>query len=108
MAAADPPKMSVNKTVEWFRKVAIAEGVSFLLLLFIAMPLKYLANWPYAVKYIGWAHGVLFVALLILAFETKSILKKNFAWLVKAFVASILPFGTFVLEKQMKNNGDFN
>lgn len=90
------------KTVNLFRKIALAEGVSFLLLLLVAMPLKYMAGWPYAVKYLGWAHGVLFVAFLALALEVKGILGKNFGWLVWAFVASLLPFGTFVLDKQLQ------
>lgn len=94
--------MLVNKTVSWFRRIAIAEGISFLVLLLIAMPLKYFANLPEAVKIVGWAHGILFVAFLILAFEVKSTLNKNFGWLIKAFIASILPFGTFVLDRQLQ------
>ena len=88
--------------LQWFRRIAIAEGISFLVLLFIAMPLKYLAGWPMAVKLVGWAHGVLFVAFLIMAFEVKIMLGKNFGWFMKAFLASILPFGTFILDKQLK------
>ncbi|MCH5690241.1 DUF3817 domain-containing protein [Niabella sp. W65] len=42
-------------------KIAFLEGISYLLLLLVAMPLKYLADIPEGVKYIGWAHGVLFV-----------------------------------------------
>lgn len=95
-----------SNTLNWFRKIAIAEGISFLVLLLIAMPLKYLADWPLGVKLVGWAHGILFVVFLALAFETKSILNKNFGWLVKAFIASILPFGTFVLESQMRKKGE--
>lgn len=99
--------MKTNNTVHWFRRVAIAEGVSFLLLLLVAMPLKYGAGWPHGVKWVGWAHGVLFVAFLALALEVKGALNKPFSWLVKAFVASVLPLGTFVLERQMKKAGDF-
>lgn len=99
---------SNNATLSWFRKVAIAEGISFLVLLLIAMPLKYLAGLPQMVKIVGWAHGILFVAFLALAFEVKSLLNKNFLWLVKAFAASLVPAGTFVLDKNMKKNGDFN
>ena len=57
-------------TLSIFRKVAVAEGISYVLLVFIAMPLKYWAEMPLAVKYTGWAHGVLFmmyVVLLIMA-----------------------------------------
>jgi integral membrane protein len=97
-----------NTTLTWFRRVAIAEGISFLVLLLIAMPLKYLAGLPQMVKIVGWAHGVLFVAFLALAFEVKSLLNKNYSWMVQAFVASLLPAGTFVLDKRMKRNGDFD
>jgi len=92
--------MKSHKLITWFRRVAIAEGLSFLVLLFIAMPLKYFAGLPEAVKIVGWSHGVLFVAFLALAYEVKTSLNKNFTWLVKAFIASILPFGTFVFDRQ--------
>ncbi len=97
-----------NTTLSWFRKIAIAEGISFLVLLLIAMPLKYFAGLPKIVTIVGWAHGVLFVAFLALALEVKSLLNKNFSWLVQAFLASLLPAGTFVLKKRMKTNGNFD
>lgn len=92
----------MKKTFSWFRKVAFAEGVSFLLLLFVAMPLKYFANMPLAVKIMGSLHGVLFVAFVVLAWEVKGDNQKGFLWLVKAFLASLLPFGTFVMDKEWK------
>lgn len=85
-----------------FRIVAIAEGISFLVLLLIAMPLKYVFYLPQAVKVCGWIHGALFIAYLYLAFEVMGSLKKNFAWFAKAFAAAILPCGTFVFDKQLK------
>lgn len=85
-----------------FRKIALMEGISFLVLLFIAMPLKYLANLPMAVTVVGGLHGVLFIAFLYFAWEVKSDHKKDFIWLVKAFLASILPFGTILMDKQWK------
>ena len=99
--------MTNNRTLRTFRTVAIAEGVSFLVLLLIAMPLKYFAGRPEAVQVVGWAHGVLFVGFLALAMKVYNELNKPFSWLVKAGFASILPLGTFVLERQMKKNGDF-
>ena len=99
---------SKNSTLSWFRRIAIAEGISFLVLLLVAMPLKYLAGLPLMVKLVGWAHGVLFVAFIALALAVKALLRKNFGWLVKAFIASLLPAGTFVLENNMKKKGDFN
>ena len=92
----------MKKTFSWFRKVAMAEGVSFLVLLFIAMPLKYFANMPMAVKIMGGLHGVLFVTFVVLAWEVKSDNRKSFLWLVKAGLASLLPFGTFVMDKEWK------
>ncbi len=92
----------MKKTFRWFRKVAFAEGVSFLVLLFAAMPLKYFAHMPLAVTVVGGLHGVLFVAFAILAREVKSDYKKDFKWLMRAGLASILPFGTFVMDKQWR------
>lgn len=83
-----------------FRTVAIAEGISFLLLLFIAMPLKYLADMPLAVKYTGWAHGVLFIAYWIAAVPLFTKLKWDAERIVGLGLASVLPFGTFVLERK--------
>ena len=94
--------MKSRKTVNWLRKAAIAEGISFILLLFIAMPLKYFADLPIAVMIAGSIHGILFLAFMGLAFEVKSLLNKNFSWFAKAFLAAILPFGTFVFDKELK------
>jgi integral membrane protein len=92
-----------NNLVNWFRKVAIAEGISFLVLILIAMPLKYFAGLPEAVKMVGWAHGVLFVGYQVLAFGVMVNAGKNFFWLMKAFIASLVPFGTFVFDRQYQN-----
>lgn len=86
------------KTFLWFRKIAIAEGISFLILLLVAMPLKYFAGFPLAVTIIGSFHGILFVAFVVLAWEVKTDLR----WFGKALLASVLPFGTIVMDKQWK------
>jgi len=91
-----------HKTFDWFRKIALAEGTSFLVLLLVAMPLKYMANWPLGVTVMGGLHGVLFIAFIYLAWEVKSDYKKSWGWLFKAFIASILPFGTFIMDRQWK------
>lgn len=85
-----------------FRKIAFAEGVSFLVLLLIAMPLKYFAGMPMAVTVVGGLHGVLFVAFAVYAWEVKTTYKKDFRWLMKAGLASLLPFGTFYMDKEWK------
>ena len=91
-----------NSTLGKFRLVALLEGISFLVLLFIAMPLKYGADMPLAVKYTGWAHGVLFVLYVILLIQVWVEYNWKFTKVVLAFVASLLPFGTFVLDRNLK------
>lgn len=105
------PEDFMTKTFNWFRKIAFAEGVSFLVLLGIAMPLKYFAGLPIAVTIVGSLHGILFIAFMVLTWEVKDepiVLKwkKNFSWLALCFLAAILPFGTFVLDKQLKKEQD--
>ena len=85
----------MKKTYTWFRKIALAEGVSFLLLLFIAMPLKYMADWPLGVTIVGGLHGLLFVAFIVMMFEVKREFKRDWGWTARAFLASMVPFGTF-------------
>ena len=92
----------MKKTYSWFRKIAFAEGVSFLVLLFIAMPLKYLASLPVAVTLVGGLHGLLFIGFMVMIWEVKNEYKKDWTWVAKALVASILPFGTFVMDKEWK------
>ena len=94
--------MKSTNLFNWFRKIAVAEGVSFLVLLLVAMPLKYMADMPMAVTIAGSIHGLLFVSFMILAYMSKEEYKKNFKWMLKAFIASILPFGTFVMDKEWK------
>jgi integral membrane protein len=86
-----------------FRKIAFFEGISFLLLLLVAMPLKYMGGIPMAVTVMGSIHGILFIAFIILAWEIKTSYKKPLGWFAKAFLASILPFGTFIADKYWKN-----
>lgn len=88
------------KILSFFRVIAFAEGISFLLLLLIAMPLKYYANLPEVVMYCGWVHGIIFILYLILAFELGARLNKGFIWLVGAFIASIMPLGAFIFDRQ--------
>lgn len=87
-------------TIRRFRWVAILEGISFLVLLFIAMPLKYMADMPLPVKYVGWAHGILFICYIILAIPLFTRLKWPIERVYGVGIASLLPFGTFVLERR--------
>jgi integral membrane protein len=95
-------KDNKQKLLHRFRMVGIAEGISFLVLLLIAMPLKYFLNYPEAVKIMGWIHGALFVTFIYFAFEVMGTLNKNFIWFLKAFAAAFIPLGTFIFDKQLK------
>lgn len=86
--------------IKRFRTIAVAEGISFLVLLGIAMPLKYIWGQPLAVKYVGWAHGLLFIAYFIAAVPLFTRLKWPVERLYGLVAASVLPFGTFVLERK--------
>ncbi len=83
-----------------FRLLALGEGVSFLLILFITMPLKYwlYIGWPN--KIVGMAHGVLFVIYVLAVIEMKMAYKWNLNKTVAALIASIIPFGTFYFVKK--------
>jgi integral membrane protein len=94
---------SLKTPLSRFRFIGILEGISYLVLLGIAMPLKYWAGWPLAVKYVGWAHGVLFMAYIITLIAVAFDRRWSFIRVVVAFVASLVPFGTFWLEGRLKN-----
>lgn len=80
------------------------EGTSFLLLLGVAMPLKYMLGIPEAVKYVGMAHGVLFIAYILMLIGTASKIKLPI-WAVPAgVIGSFLPFGPFIFDHLLKNN----
>ncbi|MDZ4669050.1 MAG: DUF3817 domain-containing protein [bacterium] len=91
--------MTNPKLFKQFHQIAIIEGLSFLLLLFIAMPIKYLLGNPLPVKYLGWAHGVLFVLYMIWMLRCKIEYDWNFKQTAIAFIAALIPFGPFLLKK---------
>ena len=82
------------------RFIAITEGWSFLILLAVAMPLKYLASIPEPVSIIGMAHGVLFIAYILLVIQVKILHRWSIGKALLAMFASIIPFGTFYVEKK--------
>ena len=84
------------------RAIAYIEGWSYLILLFVAMPLKYLAGLPLAVRIVGSLHGVLFVWLGLLVLLGLLKRGRSFGWGAKIMVASLIPFGTFALDAGLK------
>jgi len=84
-----------------FRKVAVLEGISLLLILLVTMPLKYMMDIPEPTIWIGWAHGVLFVVysfMLLPLLVNKTI---TFLEAVVLFIASFIPFGTFIADNKI-------
>lgn len=86
--------------VKSFRILGYVEGISLLLLFFFAMPLKYIWGDPSAVKTIGMAHGLLFIAYCFGAYHVKDDLGWPIRTLVIAWILSCLPFGTFVFDRK--------
>jgi integral membrane protein len=88
--------------IKTLRILGNIEGISYLLLLGVAMPMKYYFDIPTAVKITGMAHGVLFVAYCLLL----AVCMKKFAWTLKfgvyLFIATLIPFGTFVTDRKIK------
>ncbi|MBX3190501.1 MAG: DUF3817 domain-containing protein [Labilithrix sp.] len=84
------------------RLVAFLEGLSFVILLFIAMPMKHFAGMPLAVRIVGMIHGILFLAFVVVLY--RAALERSWParrWAV-AFIASLLPFGTFAFDRSLK------
>lgn len=85
-----------------FLPVSLAEGVSYLVLLLIAMPLKYFANMPQAVMVVGMLHGLLFIAYVVLALLVRGELGWGPRRLLWVLVQSVLPVGAFYAERAVK------
>ena len=85
-------------SIQTFRLIAFLEGLSYILLLGIATPVKYLLHDPQYVKILGMPHGILFMAYIAYAL----LLRKEYNWDRKDFglilLGSIIPFGTFYID----------
>ena len=100
-----PGRMRSNgkkNPVRLLRAVGLVEGVSFLLLLGVAMPLKYLAGVPQAVKVVGWVHGVLFMAYGAALLWTWAAARWPARRAGLALVAALVPFGPFLIDRRMR------
>ena len=95
-----------NDGIGHFRIIGFIEGISYLVLLFIAMPLKYMMGIMIATKIVGMIHGVLFIAFLIILMQAAQ--KFNFSSKdsLVFFVASLIPFGTFLTDARLKRLED--
>jgi integral membrane protein len=95
---------SFKTALDRFRTVAILEGISYLILLFIAMPLKYVGGIETAVKYPGMVHGVLFVVFGFLLLQVWIEYRWTFKKAAAAFLWSLVPFGTFYFDKKIAHD----
>ena len=85
-----------------FRMTALAEGSSFLALLFIAMPMKYLMGMPRVVTVVGAIHGILFLLYVGQLAKLRTTYQWDNRFSLYAFLASLLPFGPFVFDKYLR------
>lgn len=88
-----------QEEISQFKLISTVEGISFLILLFIAMPLKYFFGMPIATKIVGSIHGALFMYYLFLQYKSSAKYNWNFKQNALFFVASIVPFMTFYTHK---------
>lgn len=91
-------KTAINR----FRTISALEGLSFLILVLIAMPIKYIGENPDPVRIFGMAHGVLFIIFFISLLEVKYKEKLDKGYMFQLFVLSLIPFGAFFIEKSVK------
>lgn len=92
----------LNNPIAFLRNVAFIEGVSYLILLFIAMPLKYIWAQPQMVRIVGMAHGVLFVIFCASLLHTTIVARWPLGRSALIFLASIVPFGPWIIDRRMK------
>jgi integral membrane protein len=90
-----------STTVARVRTIGIIEGISGVLLFFVAMPLKYAFDYPQAVSVVGMAHGVLWMLYAAVLLHAWYVKKWRFSMLFAGMVASVLPLGPFVFDAKM-------
>lgn len=95
---------AARRSLKRLRVIGWLEGASFLVLLGIAMPLKYLAGMPEMVRFVGWTHGLLFILFTAAVAHTSLTLQWPFTRIAAAWVAGLMPFGTFVLDSRLRKD----
>jgi integral membrane protein len=91
-----------KKLIRNLRYSGIVEGISFLVLLLIAMPLKYIFHKPEFVLVFGWVHGALFVTYAYFVIRAWTVRKWKFKKAFRVGIAAIIPLGTFYIDKELK------
>lgn len=93
-----------TSTLKTLTTVGYLEGTSFLLLLGIAMPLKYMMGIPEGVRYIGMAHGILFIGYIVILMGAANKVKMPLWAMPTGVLASVLPFGPFIFDHLLKKS----
>jgi integral membrane protein len=83
------------------RTLSVVEGISTLILFLVAMPLKYLAGMPMAVRVVGSIHGVLFVALVLMLLVAIRKVPISLGLAAAGIIAAVIPGGPFLLERRL-------
>ena len=86
--------------VKIYRVTAFLEGVSYILLLFVAVPIKYLLNEALYVKVLGMPHGILFILYILFSIIAKIKYNWSFRKFLVISISSLVPFGTFYIDKK--------
>ena len=92
----------MGNPIGFLRITGLVEGLSFIILLFIAMPLKYVWGNPLAVKIVGMVHGILFVLFCFALMRAMYAARWSLGRGAFVFAAAFLPFGPFLIDKKMK------
>ena len=92
-------KSILKKGIKLFEIISFLEAVSFIVLLCVAMPLKYIWDMPQLVQVVGMAHGVLFILYIVFAIYAWQVLHWSFKKLSIAILCSVVPFGPFYVER---------
>ncbi len=92
----------MHRKIKTFATVALLEGISYLVLLAIAMPLKYFFDFPQAVQVVGWAHGILFMGYCIMLLICWIAYRWTFKRVLWYFIAALLPVVPFIVERNVK------
>jgi integral membrane protein len=95
-------KKWITTAVGRLRATGFAEALSWLLLLLVAMPLKYIWHNPLPVKYVGWIHGLLFIAYVVQLLSFSADRRWPFSKTALGMLAAFLPFGTLIFDKKIR------
>ncbi|AXK48970.1 hypothetical protein CRU87_02660 [Aliarcobacter trophiarum LMG 25534] len=84
-----------------FRAISVIEGISYLVLVLLAMPLKYFFDEPMAVKIFGMMHGIFFILFCVALYGAMKKYKWGFLFSLKLFIYSLIPFLFILIEKEL-------